>query len=295
MSILAYCFIAIAVILAGFLIFSLCTNLIFWYETLNTPKCAVPLPKPGFAVCVSKFFISLYGYFLCVGILPFGPLLGIAPGTDKNADPKLPPLILVHGLYNNAAVWLYLARRLRKKGYNVSTFSYSSFRVPFDTIQNRLDAHISRVEQLHPGLKPVIIGHSLGGIIARAWLLDVKKRARLGGLVTIGAPHGGSKLAALAKGALAKNLMPDSELIAALREVPELPFPCLAIVSPIDEYVLPATHLLPPLPPQGNWQLRFTASVGHLRSLFHPRTATIVLETLESMRAGRDDAQGNTE
>ena len=292
MSILAYCLIVIALILAGFLIFSLCSNIIFWYETLNTPECDVPLPKPGIFVCISKFFVSLYGYFLCVGLFPFGPLLGIAPVAAKHADAKLPPLIFIHGLYNNAAVWLYLARRLRKEGYSVSTFSYSSFFVPLNTIRNRLDAHISRVEQLHPGLKPVIIGHSLGGIIARTWLLDAKNRARLSGLVTIATPHGGSKLAALAKGALAKNIMPGSELIAALREVPELPFPCLAIVSPMDEAVLPATHLVPPLPPRGNWQLRLTASVGHFSTLFHPRTAAIMLETLESMRAVRHDTQG---
>lgn len=282
MSILSGVLYLVGAIFAGFMVFSLCSNLIYWYENLNTPKNPIPLPKPGPLLCIVKFFISMGGYVLCVALFPFGPFLHRRPAPAPDAESgALPPIILIHGLNNNAAVWLYLGHKLRGAGYNISTYTYSSLFVPLESIINRLDAHISEVERLSPGRKPVIIAHSLGGILTRAWLMRAGNRGRLAGLITIGTPHGGSKLAVLAPGALAKNLLPGSSLIASLREAGELPgFPCTALASPMDEAVLPATNLLPP---EEGWKLRISAPVGHFSMLFWPSTARMLLEELNDM------------
>jgi len=99
-------------------------------------------------------------------------------------------------------------------------------------------------------------------------------------VITLGTPHGGSKLATLAPGALAKNITPGAALIAALREAPPLTgIACVSLVSPADEAVLPASGLVPP----EGWKLRLTHKIGHFSMLFCPSVARMVLEELRTM------------
>lgn len=260
-------------ILAGFFLFALCSNLLYWYETLNTPDERIPSPKPGPIACLRQYVATLVGYFLCVGLLPFGPLL--RRRVEKGSDAQ--PVICIHGLNNNAAVWLWLSRRMDKDGYSVSTCSYFSFFVSLERIIAGLDAHIREVEASFPGKKPLLVCHSLGGLLARHWLAIGDNRDRLAGLITLGTPHRGSRLAVLAPGRLAATIVPGSAFLAALSEARPLPFPCTALVSPTDEAVLPAPGLLPP----EGWTMRVTARVGHFGMLFRPSICAMVLEELK--------------
>lgn len=267
--------------LAGFFLFALCSSLLYWYETLNTPDERIPSPKPGPVVCVRQYLASLAGYFLCVGVLPFG--LFLRRWVEKGGDAQ--PVICIHGLNNNAAVWLWLSRRMDREGYSVSTYSYFSLFVSLERVIAGLDAHIRKVEAAFPGKKPLLVCHSLGGLLARHWLDIGDNRERLSGLVTLGTPHRGSKLAALAPGRLAANIVPGSAFLAALSAARPLPFPCTALVSPTDEAVLPASGLLPP----EGWTMRVTARAGHFGMLFRPSICAMVLEELKMAAARRDE------
>lgn len=267
-------------ILAGFFLFAVCGSLIYWYETLNTPDKRIPSPRPGLIACLRQYAASLAGYFLCVGLFPFGPLLRrkVAKGGDAQ------PVVCIHGLNNNAAVWLCLSRRMGREGYSVSTYSYFSSFVSLERIIAGLDAHIHEVEAAFPGKKPILVCHSLGGLLARHWLDMGDNRERLAGLVTLGTPHRGSKLAVLAPGRLAAKIIPGSAFLAALSAARALPFPCTALVSPTDEAVLPASGLLPP----EGWAMRVTVRAGHFGMLFRPSISAMVLEELKMATAGRD-------
>lgn len=287
-------------LIAGFLVFALCGSLIYWYETLNSPEERIPSPRPAPAACLRQYGVGLYGYFLCAGLFFFGPFLRrrvgrrrVTRGAPKN-QPEGPasgpaegmdayPVVCIHGLNNNAAVWLRLARRMDKAGYAVSTYTYCSLFVPLERIVAGLDAHIAEVEAAFPGRRPLLVCHSLGGLLARHWLGLAGNRDRVAGLLTLGTPHGGSKLAVLAPGALAKNLVPGSAFLAALSDqsrTSPLPFPCVSLVSPTDEAVLPAANLLPP----DGWRMRVTEPVGHFGMLFRPSVCRMALEELKSMR-----------
>lgn len=281
-------------VLAGFFLFALCSNLIYWYETLNTPDERIPSPRLGAAECIRHYLASLKGYFLCVGVFPAAPLVARKIGREKpGADPSLPPVILVHGLNNNAAVWLYLAPRLEKAGYRVSTYSYWSFFKSREKILAGLERQVRRAEVAYPGQKPVFVCHSLGGLFARYWLMAEGNDARISGLITLGTPHAGSKLAALAPGRTGQSIRPDSEFIATLRQGAEEQAkrlgeagkgPCLtALASPTDEAVLPASCLVPP----AGWALRITPKTGHFTMLFTDRVADMVLEELRACAARR--------
>lgn len=274
-------FALLGLVMAGFCLFALCGNLIYWYETLNTPEPRIPSPEPGVASCLREYVITLGSYFLNIGLFPIGLFLrrGIAASAAAPGRGHTRPVVLIHGLNNNAAVWLYFTRRLEREGYDVSTYAYHSLFIPFSIVIKGLDNHVRQVEAVCGQIKPILICHSLGGLLARHWLGLDNNRSRVQGLVTLGTPHRGSKLAVLAPGALARNIRPGAELIRELADAPSLGIPCTALASPTDEAVLPASGLVPP----DGWKLRLTGRIGHFSMLFWPPVADMVAEELRAM------------
>ncbi|MCL1890082.1 MAG: hypothetical protein FWF99_06250 [Desulfovibrionaceae bacterium] len=263
------------VILVCYMIFALICNVIYWYESINSPEAALNQPKPGLRIFLACYAESLASLFLCALIFPLAPLTR-RPATS--APGVKPPLILIHGLYNHSAVWIYMGRRFRQEGFACSTFSYNSFFTSTQDILQKLEEHVRAVEAVFPGQKPIFVCHSLGGLLFRHWLLQGENHTRPSGALTIGTPHQGSKTAALAPGTLAKNLLPASGFLRSLQNAPKTNLPCVSLVSPTDEAVLPASSLLPP----EGWRLRL-AHGGHFSMLFRPAVAGLALSELREM------------
>ena len=276
----------VLVVLAGYMVFTLASNIIYWYETLNSPEPAIPSPRPGVFSCLFCYLNSLGSYLLCAVIFVLGPFSHRRVIKSPEQNPALPPLILIHGIYNSAAVWRYLGRRFGKAGFPFSTSSYRSvFTSPQRLIQG-LEDHVRKVEAAFPGQKPVFVCHSLGGLIVRHWLLAPGNRERAGGVLTLGTPHKGSKVAALGPGRLVKHLLPTADFIRSLQNATDpAPLPCVSLASPTDEAVQPPSSLVPP---QG-WRLRVTNRLGHFSMLFCPRTARIVMEELNGIVRAREE------
>jgi pimeloyl-ACP methyl ester carboxylesterase len=269
-----------------FLVICCCGSTLYWYESMNSPEERIPAPKPGFFSCLSHYCATLTSYALCVALAVVGLFLHRKPALKAGSavSDAFPPLVLIHGLYNNAGAWLYMARALDKAGYNVSTYAYFSFFVPLDTILRGLDEHVLTVQRL-TGRKPVLIGHSLGGLLSRKWLAEYNGNDRVRGIITLGTPHEGSKMAVFGPGALARSIRPNGSLAASLRDLPPVSnLPCASLVSPEDEAVLPSSSLIPP---QG-WNMRLTPPLPHFSMLFSPRTVAILLEELRAIQAGTD-------
>ncbi len=83
-----------------------------------------------------------------------------------------------------------LARRLRRQGFIVYTFSYPSVRADLNVNAARLARFLASLDNdtVH------LVGHSLGGILIRA-LFHYSPPRQAGRIVTLGAPHGGSRVA----------------------------------------------------------------------------------------------------
>ena len=130
----------------------------------------------------------------------------------------------------------------------------------------------------------MFVCHSLGGLLVRQWLLSPENQQCAGGVISLGTPHKGSKVAALAPGSLAKNLIPGAEFINKLQSASSYPnMPHIALVSPMDEVVLPAANLVPP----EGWRMRVTNAAGHFSMLFCPKVAGIVMRELEEIAAAK--------
>jgi triacylglycerol esterase/lipase EstA (alpha/beta hydrolase family) len=105
----------------------------------------------------------------------------------------------VHGYGANGGYWVHLAAMLDAAHVSHAT-------VDLDPLFGDIDGYVPQVEEAARALcaatgaaRLVVVGHSMGGLVARAWL-------RRGGaalaarVITLGTPHYGSMLARLAPG-----------------------------------------------------------------------------------------------
>jgi len=107
-----------------------------------------------------------------------------------SATPPRETAVLVHGLWHSGGALALWARRLRRAGFEVRTFSYPSRHGGFRSASDRLDRFLGTIPT------PVIhlVGHSLGGIVIRA-MFHFHPHQRPGRIVTTASPHQGSSAA----------------------------------------------------------------------------------------------------
>lgn len=151
------------------------------------------------------------------------------------------PIVLVHGWIDNRSIFTLLRRTLRRKGFGrVVTMNYSilTHDVP------RAAARLARlVEDLceETGYERVhVVGHSMGGLVARYYVQRLGGDARIHTLATLGTPHGGTFAARLMIGRAAAQLRPGSRVLRDLAEpAPECRTRFVAVWSDLDAMVVP--------------------------------------------------------
>lgn len=162
----------------------------------------------------------------------------------SNLEAAGTPVLLVHGLVDNRSVFTLLRRGLRRRGFGrVVSMNYSPLTHDIRAAATQL---AERVEELcdQTGYERIhVIGHSLGGLIARYYVQCLGGDDRVDTLVTLGAPHGGTAAAHLVPHPLIRQLRPSSEIMAELRApAPQCRTRFVAFYSDIDHLVLPAAN-----------------------------------------------------
>lgn len=247
-----------------YLVLVLAVTLPYWYERGNTFCEDIPSP-PYTPRAVVKLCMASAASALLLGLaFPLDPIMRHIEGHDEQEDKEnLPPVLLVHGLYHHPSGWLFLRRQLRKAGFRkIYTMAYSSWKTDIAAVTAKLESSVWNLERRHPGKKMLLVGHSLGGLIIRNWLANADNQKRAVGAVTLGAPHRGSKLAALACGALGRSLLPTNPFFADLaRNENPATIPCVSLVSEADTMVLPQQNLIPVT---GGWAMRLAPYATHV-------------------------------
>ena len=195
----------------------------------------------------------------------------IFPGADAPRRPASGqlPLLLVHGYCCNRGFWWWLKPRLEAQGCSVATLSLEPLYGDIDRYAEQLARRVDWLCQASGASQVVLVGHSMGGLVARAYLRRYGEM-RVAKLVTLGTPHQGSMLAQLGLGRNARQMEPASVWLRELARAP-LPLPCVAIFSWQDNYVVPQRNAIWP-----NAENRPLAGVGHLAMSCSP----VVLEAL---------------
>ncbi len=175
------------------------------------------------------------------------------------------PILLVHGIMDNRSVFTVFRRTLRRRGFGVvHAVNYSLFTGDLRTAAHELRAHVERLREQTGSDKVHIVGHSLGGMIARYYVQRMGGSAVVDTLVTLGSPHRGTLTAHLMPTPLARQLRPGSELLEELM----LPAPgCttrfLVVWSRMDQMIVPQRNARLTHPDLDVEQLELR-DVGHL-------------------------------
>lgn len=194
------------------------------------------------------------------------------------------PILLVHGIGDNRSIFTLLGTTLRRRGFSVvHALNYSVLTALTGDIRDAaatLGRQIERVCEATDHDRVHIVGHSLGGMIARYYVQRLGGDNRVDTLVTLGSPHQGTLAAYLLPSPVARQLRPNSELINELDQpAPGCRTKFVAIWSELDEAVIPQANgrLDHPDLQVENHRLRH---VGHLSLPVDPRARHLVVTAL---------------
>ena len=151
------------------------------------------------------------------------------------------PILLVHGMVDNRSIFTMLRRGLRRRGFGrVIALNYSPLTGDVRDVAAQLGELVEQVceetgyERIH------VVGHSMGGIVARYYVQRLGGDDRVHTLVTLGTPHGGTFPARLFPHPLVRQLRPGSDVVAELTEpAPTCRTRFVAIWSDLDQMVVP--------------------------------------------------------
>ena len=151
------------------------------------------------------------------------------------------PVVLVHGLVDNRSVFAVMRRGLRRRGFTqICTWNYSPWLSDVARGAADLGAHIEEVCEQTGHDRVHVVGHSLGGLIARYHVQRQGGHLRVESLVTLGTPHQGSVLAHVVPTPMIRQLRPGSPVLQELAEpAPGCRTRVTAVYSDLDQIVLP--------------------------------------------------------
>ncbi len=277
--------ILIAVLIVIFFFFPLMTYVIFWYDTGNSPYRDELAKESGGRTTswiLKGFLSSILSHIIMISSYPLVFVKSLWEPTPSGSASS-PPVILIHGLYHNASAWIFYRWWLRQSGYQrVYHFNYNSLKLTFPEISGQLDKWMTETARSFPGEAVLMVGHSLGGLLARAYAgrKDGDRGPAVRAVVTLGSPHKGSRMVVFGVGRLAKSLAFGSPLISDLEQI-RIPsgVDCTAIYSPVDNMVLPTESLKAP----PGWKGERTDPICHVSMLYHRPTFRRVLNCLRSL------------
>src|SRR4051794_9530488 len=196
------------------------------------------------------------------------------------------PVVLVHGLVDNRSIFTLMRRALKRRGFaQVCTWNYSPWQRDVESAAAALGQHIERVCRETGHDRVHVVGHSLGGLVARYLVQRLGGGARVGAPGALGPPHAGSRWAHVLPTPLVRQLRPGSPL---MRELAEPVAGCrtriTAVYSDLDQVVVPSAAGRCDHP---DLQARnvLVRGVGHMSLPIHRAVVDEVAATL----AGRRD------
>ncbi|GAB3433375.1 alpha/beta fold hydrolase [Phycicoccus ginsengisoli] len=154
------------------------------------------------------------------------------------------PILLVHGMVDNRSIFTLLRLGLRRRGFGrVTSMNYSPFTTDVRTAAAQLAEEVEALvaetgyERIH------VVGHSMGGLIARYYVTRLGGDERVHTLVTLGTPHQGTYTAYGWHSQLTRQLRPGSGLMRELDQpVPNCRTRFVVYWSDLDQMVFPQRH-----------------------------------------------------
>ena len=124
-------------------------------------------------------------------------------------------VVLIHGFVCNRAFWNRWLRGLRRQGVPVVAVDLGPVFAPIEALVPALEQAVARVEAC-TGLPPVVVAHSMGGLVLRCWWGAHGQDDRVHRALTLGTPHHGTLLARWAFTGNTRQMRPHGAWLRAL-------------------------------------------------------------------------------
>jgi triacylglycerol esterase/lipase EstA (alpha/beta hydrolase family) len=124
-------------------------------------------------------------------------------------------VVLVHGFVCNRGFWNRWMRRLRRGGVPVVAVDLGPVFAPIEALVPALEQAVSRIEAC-TGRAPVVVAHSMGGLVLRCWWATHGGVRRVHRALTLGTPHHGTLLARWAFSSNTRQMRPHSAWLQRL-------------------------------------------------------------------------------
>ncbi|MFE2750661.1 esterase/lipase family protein [Actinosynnema sp. NPDC059335] len=157
------------------------------------------------------------------------------------------PIVLVHGIGDNRSAFAVLSGALRRRGFTaVHAVNHSVLTAVTGDVRRSaalLGEQVERIRERTGADRVHVVGHSLGGLIARYYVQRLGGDERVRTLTTLGTPHRGTLAAYLLPTPLTRQLRPGSELLSELAEPSP---PCrtrfVVVWSELDQVIVPQAN-----------------------------------------------------
>ncbi|MFB7509147.1 alpha/beta fold hydrolase [Streptomyces broussonetiae] len=224
------------------------------------------------------------------------PALPAADGTAQLPLRSGTPVVLLHGFIDNRSVFVLLRRSLAQHGgQRVESLNYSPLTCDIRTAAELLGRHVEEICERTGSPRVDIVGHSLGGLIARYYVQRLGGDLRVRTLVTLGTPHAGTRVAPLADAhPIVRQMRPGSGVLEELaRPAPGCRTRFVSFWSDLDSIMDPVETARLDHPDLDVQNVQVTG-IGHLALPVHPAVAAGIREALDSALPGDAVAGGLT-
>ncbi|MFE7269096.1 esterase/lipase family protein [Streptomyces sp. NPDC057623] len=203
-----------------------------------------------------------------------------------------PPVVLLHGFIDNRSVFVLLRRSLAQHGrHQIESLNYSPLTCDIRAAAELLGRHIEGICERTGSRQVDIVGHSLGGLIARYYVQRLGGDLRVRTLVTLGTPHSGTHVVPLANAhPIVRQMRPGSPVLDELaRPAPGCRTYFVSFWSDLDHLMDPLETACIDHPDLMAQNVRVTG-IGHLALPVHPAVATGIRQALDTARTGEEAA-----
>jgi pimeloyl-ACP methyl ester carboxylesterase len=214
-------------------------------------------------------------------------------------------VILLHGISRTSRSLRKMQTAIEASGFATLNLDYPSRRTALEPLAD--DLH-EAIEGFADGIKGSMhfVGHSMGGLLARVYIAKYRPE-RLGRVVMLGTPNGGSEIADRLKDFFAYRAYfgPAGQQLVTQRNaatdaiLPPVDYPVGVIAGNRSVYPI-ASALLLPRPNDGRVSVKNTRLDGMIDHIVvaasHPwmaRNRVVIEQTIAFLRYGRFDVDGD--
>lgn len=190
------------------------------------------------------------------------------------AEPGDDVVVFLHGLFATAGVLRPMRLTIERE---VPALTAALSYAPGRGIASIAESLAELVDRLPSGVLVHLVGHSMGGLVARWYVQELGGDPRVVQTISLAAPFLGTERARLMPATAGRDIRPDSAVLKRLRVPTESPVPHLSIVADSDNVV--AEHAVFHL-----GESVVIRACGHNGLLYHPEAVKVVIERVRAAR-----------